>query len=62
MDSKIIILKPMLHITPNEVDDYNLHRCQPRLVRPLEYHFYSSSLRISYTRKFTSYIQGMMLH
>ena len=21
----------------NEVDVYNLHRCQPRLVRPLEY-------------------------
>ena len=23
----------------NEVDVYNLHRCQPRLVRPLEYIF-----------------------
>ena len=40
----------------NEVDVYILHRCQPRLVRPLEY---SSSLRISYRK---IHFLHMMLH
>ena len=40
----------------NKVDVYNLHICQPRLVRPLEY---SSSLRISYGK---IHFMHMMLH